>query len=205
MSTSTTTESRSATDGLGRLPLICILLVQAFVGYEWFDSGLTKIVRGGFPAGLAADLHDRVASAPGWYRSFIDGSIIPHGVLFGYVIEIGELLVGIVFIVVALVWMFRWQRISAPTRLVLLALTILAALGCIFMAINFHLANGGTHPWLIPKSGFDESVDLDALLPAIQLVFIVLSVGAWRSLRQAAPVRGRVPLRRLHLHLGHKL
>jgi hypothetical protein len=205
MSTSTPTETRSATDGLGRLPLICILLVQAFVGYEWFDSGLTKIVRGGFPAGLAADLHDRVQSAPGWYRSFIDGSIIPHGVLFGYVIEIGELLVGIVFIAVALVWIFGWQRLSVPTRLVLLALTILAALGGIFMAINFHLANGGTHPWLIPKSGFDESVDLDALLPAIQFMFIVLSVGAWRSLRQAAPARARVPLRRPHLHLGHKL
>jgi hypothetical protein len=202
MSTLTPTETSSATDGLGRLPLICILLVQAFVGYEWFDSGLTKIVRGGFPAGLAGDLHDRVASAPGWYRSFVDGSIIPHGVLFGYVIEIGELLVGIVFIAVALLWIFRWQRLSVPTRLVLLGLTIAAALGGIFMAINFHLANGGTHPWLIPKSGFDESVDLDALLPAIQFVFIVLGVGAWRSLRQAAPAR---PLRRLHYHLGHKL
>ncbi len=68
MSTPKPTEVASrATDGLGDLPLISILVVQLFVGYEWFDSGLTKVVDGGFPAGLAADLHDRVKSAAGWY------------------------------------------------------------------------------------------------------------------------------------------
>jgi thiosulfate dehydrogenase [quinone] large subunit len=204
MSTPTSTQTQSTGNGLGRLPLVCILLVQIFVGYEWFDSGLTKIVRGGFPSGLAADLHDRVKAAAGWYRSFIDGSIIPHAVVFGYVIEIGEVLVGIAFVATALIWIFRWQQLPDVARLTVLTVTILAALGGIFMAVNFHLANGGTHPWLIPKSGFDESIDLDALLPAIQLVFIALSVGAWRSLRRAAPARARTPLR-LTLGFGHRL
>jgi hypothetical protein len=199
MSTPTTAES--SRDPLGRLPLICILLVQVFVGYEWLNSGLTKIVRGGFPSGLAADLHDRVQSATGWYRSFIDGSIVPHAVVFGYTIEIGELLVGIGLIAAALIWIFRWQHLPHGGRIAVLTITILASLSAIFMAINFHLANGGTHPWLIPKSGFDESIDLDALLPAIQLMFIVLSVGAWRSL-QHAPTRVRGHLR-LNLGFSH--
>ena len=200
---STPTQTRSAPEVLGRLPLICVLLIQIFVGYEWFDSGLTKVVDGGFPAGLAADLHDRVKGAAGWYRSFVDGSIIPHGVFFGYLIEIGELLVGTALIAAALIWIFRWQRLPDFGRFMLLAVTIIAAVAGIFMAINFHLANGGIHPWLIPKSGFDESVDLDALLPAVQLVFIALSVGAWRAIRRAAPARTRMP-RRLHLGLGHR-
>jgi hypothetical protein len=201
---STSTQTRLTTDTLGRLPLIGILLIQIFVGYEWLDSGLTKIVRGGFPAGLAADLHDRVKGAAGWYRSFVDGSIIPHGVLFGYLIEIGELLVGIAFIAAALVWIFRWQQLPDLGRLTLLAVTIVAALGGIFMAVNFHLANGGTHPWVIPKDGFDESVDLDTLVLAVQAIFIVVSVGAWRFVRRTAPARARLPLR-LHLGFGHKL
>ena len=201
---STPTQTHAATEGLGRLPLIGVLLIQIFVGYEWFDSGLTKIVRGGFPGALGADLHDRVKSAAGWYRGFVDGSIIPHGVIFGYVIEIGELLVGIAFIAAALLWIFRWQQLPDLGRFALLAVTILAAIGGIFMAVNFHFANGGAHPWLVPKSGFDESVDLDALLPVVQLVFIILSVGAWRALRQATPARARTPLR-LHLGFGHKL
>jgi hypothetical protein len=161
-----------------------LLIVQAFVGYEWFDSGLTKIVRGGFPSGLASDLTDRVKGADGWYRSFIDSSIVPNAVAFGYLIEIGELLVGIAFIAAALVWLTRWQQLPDLGQYAVLAVTVLASLAGVFMAVNFHLANGGTHPWLIPKDGFDESVDLDSLLPMIQLVFIGLSVAVWRALRR---------------------
>lgn len=178
---------------LGRLPLVGLLVIQIFVGYEWFNSGLTKIVRGGFPSGLGGDLADRVKGASGWYRSFVDGSIIPHAVVFGYLIEIGELLVGIALIAAAALWLFRWRQLPDVGRYAVLAVTILAALAATVMAVNFHLANGGTHPWLIPKSGFDESVDLDALLPAIQLVFVVLSVGAWRSLRRTAAAQARPP------------
>ena len=202
---STTTQTRSkTTGGLGRLPLVGILLIQIFVGYEWFDSGLTKVVRGGFPGGLAADLHDRVQSASGWYRSFVDGSIVPHGVFFGYLIEVGELLVGVAFIAAALVWLFRWERLPAGGRLTLLAVTILAAVAGIFMAVNFHLANGGTHPWLIPKDGFDESVDLDTLVLAVQAILIMVSVGAWRAVRRTSTAPARVPLR-MRLGFGHKL
>ena len=45
-------QAQSSTEtAASRLPLIGLLLVQAFVGYEWFMSGLTKIYRGGFPGG----------------------------------------------------------------------------------------------------------------------------------------------------------
>lgn len=38
----------------------------------------------------------------------------------------------------------------------------LATAGAILMNVNFHLANGSPHPWLIPKEGFDEGVDMDS-------------------------------------------
>jgi glutathione S-transferase len=52
------------------------------------------------------------------------------------------------------------------------------------MAINFHLANGAPHPWLIPKDGFDEGIDLDSLLPAVQLVLVGVCVAVLRALRR---------------------
>jgi len=200
---SATTQPATA---VSRLPLIGLLLIQLFVGYEWFDSGVTKIVRGGFPSGLAADLHDRVKSAPGWYRNFIDDSVIQHSVVLGYLIEIAELLAGLALIVAALVWLLRWERLPRLGRLAVLASTIVAAAAGVFMAVNFHLANGGSHPWVIPKSGFDESVDLDSLLPVLQLIFIVVSVGTWRSLRATRPLtsraRARFGWRHLHVQKG---
>ncbi len=178
-------EPNESTPGAAaRLPLVGLLLVQLLVGYEWFVSGLTKIVRGGFPSGLAKELTEKSQGAPGWYRSFVDGSIIPHASAFGYLIEIGELLVGVALIAAALVWLTRWERLSDAGRVGVLATTVVASLVAIFMAINFHLANGAPHPWLIPKSGFDEGVDLDSLLPAVQLVLLGVSVGFLRALRR---------------------
>ena len=171
--------------GTGRLPLIGLLLVQIIVGYEWFMSGLTKIYRGGFPSGLAGELRDKSQGAPGWYKNFLDGSIIPNAQAFGYLIEISELLVGIALITAAIVWLVRWDKLPSTGRVTVLAVTALASLAGIFMAVNFHLANGASHAWLIPKDGFDEGVDLDSVLPAIQLVLFGVSVGMLRGLRRA--------------------
>src|SRR5207247_1540723 len=100
-----------------------------FIGYEWFMSGLTKIVRGGFRSGLAADLREKSVGAAGWYKSFLDGSVIPHAVVFGYLIEIGELLIGLALILAALVWLLGWGRLPRGGRLAVLATTALASLG----------------------------------------------------------------------------
>jgi hypothetical protein len=56
------------------------LLLQILVAYEWFASGLTKLVHGDFPAGLAADLRDPAKQAVPWYGDFLRSAVIPHGV-----------------------------------------------------------------------------------------------------------------------------
>jgi len=162
-----------------RVPLVALLVIQLVIGYEWAMSGLTKIVRGGFPSGLADELREKSEGAAGWYTSFLDSVVIPNGQAWGYAIEITELLIGLVLICAALVWLFAWERIDAHERRGFLIATALASLGGIFMAVNFHLANGASHPWLIPADGFDEGVDLDSLLPAIQLVMVAVSGRLW--------------------------
>jgi hypothetical protein len=102
----------------------------------------------------------------------------------------------------ALVWLARRERLRDGGRVAILATTVLASLGGIFMAVNFHLANGAPHPWLIPQSGFDEGVDLDSLLPAVQLVLIGVSLGFWRSLRHGAGTERRSRWR--HFQLRHR-
>lgn len=37
---------------VARAGLLGLLAVEAILGYEWLMSGLTKLVRGGFPGGL---------------------------------------------------------------------------------------------------------------------------------------------------------
>jgi thiosulfate dehydrogenase (quinone) large subunit len=202
MSAPSSQTNRSVPGTESRIALIGLLLVQLLVGYEWLVSGLAKIVRGGFPGGLAKELTEKSEGAPGWYRSFLDGSIIPNASAFGYLIEIGELVVGVALIGAGLIWLFRWERLPDIGRIAVLATTVIASLAAIFMAVNFHLANGAPHPWLIPQSGFDEGVDLDSLLPAVQLVLIAVSVMLWRSLRRGPVSESTSRRRRLRLWHG---
>jgi thiosulfate dehydrogenase (quinone) large subunit len=155
--------------------LVTLLAVQIIVGYEWLASGITKIASGTFVSGMAADLKDKSAGAAHWYRSFLNGTIIPNAHAFAVLIEIGEIIVGVGFMAAAIVWLTRWSRLSDRWRTTILTTVMLSALGATFMAINFHLANGGNHPWLIPADGFDETIDVDTVLAFIQGAFFFFS------------------------------
>ena len=113
--------------------LVGLLVVQIIVGFEFFWTVLVKIVRGGFVSGLAADLQNRVQAAPGWYRSLADSVIIPNASLFGYLIIIGELFVGITLIATAIVWLVRWDSLSMTARRTLVGLIVLAAAAALAM------------------------------------------------------------------------
>lgn len=169
-----------------RIPLLGLLAIQVIIGYEWFMSGLTKIVRGGFPSGLADELTEKSEGAASWYVSFLDSVVIPNGSTIGVLIILGELAVGAALIAAAALWAFRWEVLGSSGRTAVLAATFVAALGGIFMNVNFHLANGSAHPWLIPGEGFDEGVDLDSLMPGIQLVLATVAAVMWAKLPRGA-------------------
>ena len=171
-------------DRTSRLPLVGLLLIQLFLAYEWLMSGATKLVRGGFASGLADELAEKSEGVGGWYGAFLDGTVIPNGEAFGWLIVAGELLVGAGLAAAALLWLFRWERLPYSWRVGVLLGTTLAAAGGIVMNVNFHLANGSAHPWLVPGDGFDEGVDLDSLMPALQLVLAGVSLALLRALRR---------------------
>lgn len=170
---------------VARVGLFGLLAVEVLLGYEWLMSGLTKVVRGGFPSGLASELREKSEGAASWYSSFLDSVVIPNGGLFGVLIIVAELAVGAALIAAAVLWAFRWEKLGPSGRTGVVAATLAAALAGIFMNLNFHLANGSAHPWLIPGDGFDEGVDLDSFMPAIQLVLAAVSAATWLALRGA--------------------
>ena len=132
-------------------PMVGLLLVQIIIGYEWFISGLVKIVRGDFPSGLADEMLKKLPTAVGWYDAFVRSIAIPNAQVFGYAIEFAELLAGVALVVGPLVWLVAWNRISDRTRRTVLFFIAVATIGGAFLAINLHLLNAGAHPWLLPK------------------------------------------------------
>ena len=161
--------------------LVALLLVQVCIGYEWFVSGLTKLVHGDFPSGLPAELRDLSSGAPGWYRGFLDGSVIPHGVAFGYAIEIAELVVGVVLLVGVFRLPARIGRHVPPA-------TVAALVIGIVLAVNFALANGSSFGLGLASDSFDEGIDLDSLLVGLQLALLVYAVAGTRRVRRQVPI-----------------
>jgi thiosulfate dehydrogenase [quinone] large subunit len=169
----TSTEHHRTSTDVGRPALVALLAVQIIIGYEWLTSGITKVTSGDFVSGLAADLTEESRDSAHWYRSFLDGTIIPNARTFAVLIEVGEIVTGIVLILAAIIWLARWERLPGGGRIALLIVTMLSALGASFMALNFHLASGANHPWLIPANGFDETIDVDAVLIMLQMTIFV--------------------------------
>jgi len=167
-----------------------LLVVQIIVGFEFFWSVITKLVRGGFVTGLGADLQERVKAAPTWYASFANSVVVPHAHIFGYLIIAGELFIGITMIAAAIVWLVRWDTLSLAARSTLAALIALAAAGALLLNLNFHIANGATNPWQIGASAFDEAVDINMVFTLIDatilVVMVVILVSLRRSRQQAA-------------------
>jgi hypothetical protein len=158
------------------------LLLQVIIGYEWFASGLTKLAHGDFPAGLSADLHERAKEAAPWYRHFLNSVVMPHASSFGYAIELAELLSGVVLIGAAVIFLVRRERIGRPLGLWLAALTALAALTGLLLAVNFVLANRVGFSPVAPDS-FDEGISLDALLVGVQVVLLGVALAPLARLR----------------------
>ena len=147
-----------------------LLLIQIVIGYEWLVSGLTKLVRGDFPAGLAAQLGDMSKDAPGWYRGLLTSVVLPHAVTFGYAIEITEVAAGAVLIGLALVLLVR-PELELPRPAIVAA--VVASAACLLMVANFELANGAGFGLSLGKDTFDEGVDLDTLMTGLQFALLV--------------------------------
>ena len=86
-----------------RYNFIAVLLIQAWLGYEFLISGWNKIkVNSAFTSGLAGYLKMTAGSRANAYGRFINHYILPHAITFGYLIEWAELLTGAVLILAVL-------------------------------------------------------------------------------------------------------
>ncbi|MEO5814948.1 MAG: hypothetical protein ABIT20_06680 [Gemmatimonadaceae bacterium] len=176
------------------LSMIGLLIVEMIIGYEWLISGLVKVVQGDFPSGLGATLLERLPKVPAWYGRFLSGAVIPNAPYFGYAIEIAEVLAGVALLAGPVIALFAWERVPHWMRQAVLFVTAVATIGGAFLAINLHIANAVSHPWFFPVDSFDEGIDLDSILPAIQMVIAWISIMLFRRLGRETPAGARVML-----------
>lgn len=152
-----------------------LALIQLALAYEWLSSALTKLVHGDFASGLAADL--RGADTTGTYQAFLHHVVIPHGVLFGWLVQLGELGVALMLVAGAL----TGRRLLTG---------VAAAIGAL-MTLNFGLANGDHFFRVIAPDSFEEGLPLDVLATWLQLALMLYVLAPLASLLPPLTRRAR--------------
>lgn len=152
-----------------RLPVVALLLVQLVIAYEWLNSAVTKIVRGGFATGLGAQLAKNSDGSPDWYKTVLSTVVIPHSATFGYLIVAGEMLVGVGLIAATVVLFVRGHRLNITVLRGVLAVVAVTTVSGAFMNLNFSLFSGDPTPWSLGGDAFSEGVNIDKLLLLMQL------------------------------------
>lgn len=179
---------------LNRAARYILAAIEAIIGWEWLMSGGNKLLSGTFPQGLADTLNEGIKNNPdGWYVSFLQQAVIPHSVLYGYLIEWSEVAVGIILIGAALVLLGKPRMPGEPQHRLAVAYSIaaiLAAVVGIIHTVNFHFFMGG---WVIPtfnpSDAYDEGIDLEGLLPLFLLVIIISNIALLKAITGAKTLR----------------
>ena len=118
---------------VAKTPAFWLAILRIFLGIQWLISGIHKVQAGFLVSGdklvSGSSLVPMGPGTPAWYAAFMEKVVFPHALLFQRLITLGELALGIAFI--------------------LGLFTSLAALGSIFMNLNFMLSGTGNIWFLV--------------------------------------------------------
>lgn len=147
-------------------------LILFILGYEWLVSAADKILSGGFVAGLHQQLSDALANMQySFYGSIVKMYLVPNSQLLGYVVEISELALGVVFFILA-VFAIR-GKMNAPLYRFALGTGIVAAI----ISLNLFFYHGGSF-FVNLANPYQEGIQVDFLLVLANIAVVVWSYRA---------------------------
>lgn len=149
--------------------------VRILVGAVWLNGAVEKFSNPQFPSQFATSLQAGgfVTQAPPFFRAFMQSTVVPNAELFAQLIRLGELAMGIAFI--------------------LGLLTNLAVIGSIFLSLNIMLSQGGVR--LGTGLGSPEFLTINVVIILLSLI-VLFSTAA-----KALSIDGRISKRRPGLSL----
>jgi hypothetical protein len=143
-------------------------------GYLWLISGIDKIGSGVFVSGFNDFvLSNYITDASyQWYVVFIKTVVLPYATFFGYLVEWGELGIGLALIVGAVWLTFRDSKIA---HLVM----AIANLGGAFLVLNIMLAEGTIFPIIDTSIVYEEGVSIDMIVFLVSMLVSIANLMAF--------------------------
>jgi uncharacterized membrane protein YphA (DoxX/SURF4 family) len=183
---------------LRQRPSIALAGLQLILGYEWLASGVDKLLYGAFPRTLGSLVGGvlRGGAVPAPFADLLRHVVIPHGVLFGVLIEWGETLAGLGLLAAGVAALavpiierranHRVARLVAGGRRLLDPLAVIAAAGAGLMGLSFYALDGAPSPWFMPSVAFGGALDTGLMLALGSLVLVAAAAEEWLRRRSSA-------------------
>ena len=178
-------------------PNVALAGLELLLGYEWLVSGVDKLLFGAFPQQLGALLKGAVTSGrlPGAFAALLQGIAAPHAAVVGGVVEVGETLAGLAFIIAGLVVLLtpitrgrltgRLAMVYRAASHFLAALLPVAAAGTVALGLSFYLLDGLPSLWFAPSIAYGGALDTGLLLAAGGVVVLIEALRGWRRVGSA--------------------
>lgn len=174
-----------------RRPSLALAGLQSLLGYAWLVAGVDKLLLRGFPEMLGSLLSSTIHGGmiPGPFAALLQTLVIPHGSIFGTLVEWGEQLTGLGLIAGGLTALFAEPiehrvfpaaaNLIAQFRRLMRMLAPLAALGGLLMGFSFYLVDGAPSQGFMPSVAFGGALDEGFLLALGSLVVLIEPTTAW--------------------------
>lgn len=75
-----------------------LALLRIYIGYRWLTASIGKLTSGGFDASGFIKMASENTATPAWWQTFLETVALPNAGLFSFMVQWGELLVGIALI-----------------------------------------------------------------------------------------------------------
>jgi hypothetical protein len=176
---------------ISRRPSLALAGLQILLGYAWLVAGVDKLLLRGFPAMLGSLLTTTIRGGmiPGPFAALLQAVVVPHGGIFGTLVEWGEQLTGLGLIAGGLTALLAEPierrvfpaaaRLIARLRRLMRVLAPLAALGGLLMGFSFYLVDGAPSQGFMPSVAFGGALDEGFLLALGSLVVLIEPTTAW--------------------------
>ncbi|MCM2535255.1 hypothetical protein NDK43_26475 [Neobacillus pocheonensis] len=147
-----------------QLVLPLLLLV---IAYQWLIAFFNKVVTKNYFNELHKQMKDSVSGITFHpYATLFKNVGIPNFHLFGTLVMLGELFVGVIFLLYAI------QKMMGKNNKVIAKLGFVATIIGAFMNLNYAILGGDTL-FVNPDNAFQEAISVDWFMFLMQIILIV--------------------------------
>ena len=195
LETATRFESESKGEMSGNAALGASALIQAALGVELTLSSLNKLADPHYVANFTAFVRSSPGAASGILSPLVQALVLPHGGIFARLVEVTELLLGIVLLIGAAEigrrrfagWVGAQHGYEAPVALV----SALAGLAAAGLTLSIGILMGEGFPTVAPGRAFTSAIPVELLIVPLGVAIAWLEFGRFLALRRSSWVRPR--------------